>query len=327
MTSAHQRFARLMAGRPVILAPMEDVTDAAFRRLCRSLGAEVCVTEFVRAEKLLRGEERARKKIALAADDQPTAVQIYGPDAERLAEAARAAERVEPAFVDINCGCWVPRVAGRGAGAGWLREPAAMVAMARRVVGMVALPVTVKTRIGWGGEEQMPIVDLARRLEDTGISAITLHCRTARMGHEGAADWSWARRVREVVSIPVIVNGDVTSAEAVRRALDETRCAGVMIGRAAISHPWIFREARALLDRGEHLAPPTAAERREIYRSHLAANVATRGERYGVQVTRRHIRGYLAGALAPEPMRALFSRETAAACVELVNDPASAVAA
>src|SRR6185503_12190421 len=144
-------------------------------------------------------------------------------------EAAVVAEAARPAYVDVNCGCWVPQIAGRGAGAGWLREPDAMVAMARRVVEAVALPVTVKTRIGWGPESHMPIVELARRLEDAGVSALTIHCRTAEMGHSGAADWRWAARAREVVSIPVLVNGDVKTAEDARRALEETGCAGVMI--------------------------------------------------------------------------------------------------
>ena len=320
--SPRERFDRLMAGRPVILAPMEDVTDAAFRRLCRAHGADLCLTEFVRAEKLIRKEGRAQKKIKLAPDDQPTAIQIYGPDAEHLAEAARVAEAAGPAFIDINCGCWVPRVAGRGAGAGWLRNPAAMVAMAKRVVDMVSLPVTVKTRIGWGPESEMPIVDLARRLEDAGVSAITIHCRTAQMGHSGGADWQWARRAREVVSIPVIVNGDIRSADDAVRALDETGCQGVMVGRWAIAHPWIFREARALLDRKEHLPPPTPAERRDLYRAHLLANVSARGERYGVQVTRRHLRGYLDGVASPETLRPLLLCETLSGCLSLLDTTA-----
>src|SRR5581483_1404903 len=178
----------------------------------------------------------------LAPDDELTAVQIYGSDPERLAEAAELAESAEPLFLDINCGCWVPKIAGRGAGAGWLRDPTAMVAMARMVVTRVALPVTVKTRIGLGPESHMPIVDLARRLEDAGVSALTLHCRTAQMGHTGKADWAWAARAREVVSMPVVVNGDIRSADDAARALGETGCEAVMVGRMAIDHPWIFRE-------------------------------------------------------------------------------------
>lgn len=288
---------------PVILAPMEDVSDAVFRRICRARGADLCITEFVNVEGLLRGCRRAAQKVVLDPDDRPTAIQIYGADAGRLAEAAEVAERSQPAWIDINCGCWVPKIARRGAGAGWLRDPDAMVAMARMVVERVSLPVTVKTRIGWGPESHMPIVDLARRLEDVGVRAITIHCRTAQMGHSGRADWSWARKAREVVRIPVIVNGDVRSAEDARRAIAETGCEGVMIGRQAIEHPWIFREARALLDRGEKIGPPTIAERIALCREHLLAQVAARGERRAVHSMRRYYPGYLRGVPAGAALR------------------------
>jgi nifR3 family TIM-barrel protein len=296
-------FRALFENRPVLLAPMEDVSDAVFRRLCRELGAELCVTEFVNAEGLLRGCRHARRKMKLEPDDRPTAIQIYGADPERLAEAARVAEAANPVFVDINCGCWVPKIAGRGAGAGWLRNPAAMVAMARLIVQTVKLPVTVKTRIGYGPESEMPIVELAQRLEDAGVSALTIHCRTAQMGHSGRADWSWAAKARAVVKIPVIVNGDIKTADDAKRAFEETGCAGVMVGRAAIEHPWIFREARSLLDRGVHLAPPTAEERLELCRRHLRANVAARGEPQGVRVIRRHLSGYLHGLRGAAALR------------------------
>ncbi|HEX8793622.1 MAG TPA: tRNA dihydrouridine synthase DusB [Polyangiaceae bacterium] len=295
MSSAHDRLRAHYAQKPVVLAPMEDVTDVVFRRLCRALGSTIAMTEFVNVEGLLRGCRNARRKILLADDDELTAIQIYGANPDRLAEAARFAESAQPFFIDVNCGCWVPKIAGRGAGAGWLRDPQAMVAMARMVVSSVSLPVTVKTRIGLGPESHMPIVDLARRLEDAGVAAITIHCRTAQMGHTGAADWSWAARAREVVSIPVLVNGDVRSAQDAKRAIEETGCAGVMVGRRAIEHPWIFREARALLDRGVVVPMPTDEDRIALCREHLAANVAQRGEPYGVHCTRRHLAGYLKG--------------------------------
>ncbi len=301
--------AELLARDPIVLAPMEDVTDAPFRRRCRALGAHLCVTEFIGAEQLLAGSQLARRRGTLAPDDRPTAIQIYGPDAELLMKAAIVAARAEPAFIDLNCGCWVPQVTRRGAGAAWLREPAAMVAMARRIVEAVGLPVTVKTRIGWGPESHMPIVDLARRLEDAGVAALTIHCRTAQMGHQGAADWQWARRAREAVAIPVIVNGDVRTADDVVRALAETGCAGVMIGRAAIAHPWIFREARALLA-GAPVTPPTDAERVAVYQALVADNVAVRGERAGVAVTRRHVA--LLGDLAPRLRPLLYRAATVA---------------
>lgn len=310
----------IYARRPVILAPMEDVTDLVFRRLCREVGAELCVTEFVNVEGLLRGCRKARRKLHLPADDVPTVIQIYGSDPERLAEAAEVAERAGPLAIDINCGCWVPKIAGRGAGAGWLRDPDAMVAMTRMVVSRVSLPVTVKTRIGWGPESHMPILDLARRLEDTGIHALTLHCRTAQMGHSGAADWSWAKRARDAVSIPVVVNGDVRSAQDAQRAMEITGCEGAMVGRRAIEHPWIFREARGLLDQGREPPPPTLAERIALCRKHLIANVEARGERPGVSCTRRHLGGYLKGIPGAAALRqALNTTESLQGCLDLLD--------
>jgi nifR3 family TIM-barrel protein len=321
-------FRELFAHRPIILAPMEDVSDAVFRKLCRELGAGLCVTEFVNAEGLLRGCRNARRKLTLAADDQPTAIQIYGSDPERLAEAARVASAAEPAFVDINCGCWVPKIAGRGAGAGWLRDPTAMVAMAKLVVELVDRPVTVKTRIGYGPESDMPIVDLARRLEDVGVAALTIHCRTAQMGHSGAADWSWAARAREVVSIPVVVNGDIKTATDAARAFEETGCEGIMIGRAAIDHPWIFREARALIDTGKLLPGPTVDERIGLCKRHLVANVEARSEPYGVRVTRRHLSGYLRGLPGAAALRQrLLVCDDLAECLAILDEAGERLAA
>jgi tRNA-dihydrouridine synthase B len=309
----------LLRQKPVVLAPMEDVTDAVFRRLCRKHGATLAMTEFVNVEGLLRGCRNARRKVELAPDDGLTGVQIYGSDPERLAQAAAVAEASQPLFIDINCGCWVPKIAGRGAGAGWLRDPAAMVDMTRLVVSRVSVPVTVKTRIGLGPESHMPIVDLARRLEDCGIAGITIHCRTAAMGHSGAADWSWAARAREAVSIPVLVNGDVKTAQDAARAIEETGCAGVMVGRRAIEHPWVFREARALLDRGERLDPPSAEERLELCREHLVANVAQRGEPFGVHCTRRHLAGYLKGIAGASSLRQRLNLcESLEGCLEIL---------
>jgi tRNA-dihydrouridine synthase B len=321
MSLAHDRLRTLYAQKPVVLAPMEDVTDAVFRRLCRRRGATIAMTEFVNVEGLLRGCRNARRKIDLAEDDGLTAIQIYGADPQRLAEAARHAETAQPFFIDVNCGCWVPKIAGRGAGAGWLRDPAAMVAMARMVVESVAVPVTVKTRIGLGPESHMPIVDLARRLEDAGVSAITIHCRTAQMGHSGAADWSWAARARAGVRIPVLVNGDVRSAADAKRAMEETGCEGVMVGRRAIEHPWIFAEARALLDQGVELSPPTAEDRIALGKEHLMANVARRGLPFGVHCTRRHWAGYLKGLPGAASLRQRLNQcDSLEGCLAILDE-------
>jgi nifR3 family TIM-barrel protein len=328
MTTVPRDFASLFANKPVVLAPMEDVTDAVFRKLCRTLGADLCVTEFVNVEGLLRGCRTARRKITLEPGDTPTAIQIYGSDPDRLAEAAEVAAAAAPVYLDINCGCWVPKIAGRGAGAGWLRDPDAMVRMAGMVVKRVPIPVTVKTRIGWGPESHMPIVDLAKRLEDVGVRALTVHCRTASMGHSGNADWSWARRAREKVTIPVLVNGDVRTGEDAERAIAETGCAGVMVGRRAIEHPWVFREARARLDHGVDLPDPTAEERLELCRVHLQANVDARGEPWGVRVTRRHLSGYLRGLPGAAALRnRLNTCDSLAGCFEILDQSGSMRAA
>ena len=314
-SASRTAIAELLARAPIVLAPMEDVTDAVYRRLCRTLGAVVCVTEFVRAEQMIASSKLARRKTAMDQDDRPTAIQIYGPDAGLLLRAAIAAAALRPTFLDINCGCWVPRVVAGGAGAGWLRDPVAMVAMAKQVVAAVDLPVTVKTRIGWGPESHMPIVELAKRLEDVGVAGLTIHCRTAQMGHSGSADWNWARRAREVVSIPVVVNGDIRSAEDAMRALKETGCAGAMIGRAAIDYPWIFRETRALLDGAAPIAPPTDEERIAVFRELLKGNVAARGETFGVRVTRRH-----SGLLGERLLSVIKPALNVAATIDAVND-------
>ncbi|MBX5484036.1 MAG: tRNA-dihydrouridine synthase family protein [Myxococcaceae bacterium] len=304
----------------VLLAPMEDVSDPPFRKVCRTLGASLCFTEFVNVDSLLKGDVRSQRKLRLAPDDHPTAIQIYGADPRTLREAAILAEQAGAAFIDINCGCWVPRIAGRGAGAAWLREPDRMVEMAALIVQSVRLPVTVKTRIGWGLEEQMPIVDLARRLEDVGVSGITVHCRTAKMRHDGAADWSWAARTQAAVRIPVICNGDIRTAEDCRRALAQTGCAGVMIGRGVISYPWVFREARALLQRGEVVAPPTVDERLAFLITLLKENVAWRGPD-GVFCTRRHYAGMLGPIPGGEALKAkLYATKSWERALELLEE-------
>lgn len=308
------------SGAAVVLAPMEDISDPVYRKICRELGADVCFTEFVNVDSMLRGDLSSRRKMRLEPDDRPTAIQIYGANPETLVEAARMAEASSPSFLDVNCGCWVPKIAARGAGAGWLRNPARMIEMAALLVKSVSLPVSVKTRIGWGPESEMPIVDLARRLEDVGVAAITVHCRTALMRHDGAADWSWAKKAQAAVKIPVLVNGDVRTAEDCRRALEETGCAGVMIGRGAIDYPWVFREAKALLTRGERIAPPDDEERLVFLMSLLRANVAFRGAMKGMFCTRRHYAGMLAPIENGEAIkRALYETTSYERCLEILD--------
>lgn len=315
----HARLSALLAASPVMLAPMEDVTDIPFRTICREMGADLTFTEFVNVDMLLAGAANVRRKIELGPREGPTVgIQIYGANPETLAQAARVAEAAGPLLIDINCGCWVPKIARRGAGSAWLRDVPAMAAMAARIVRSTSLPVTVKTRIGWGDSPPRPD-EMARRLEDAGVAAITLHCRTALQGHEGRADWSWAARVRQAVRIPVIVNGGVETAVDVQHAFDETGCAGVMIGRAALNHPWIFREVRQFR-RGEPPAPPSVRERLDLCRRHLAECVSARGERRGVLGFRKHLQGYLSGVPGGmELRRALLAEATLSGNIALID--------
>lgn len=317
-TASLAQYTALMATRPVILAPMEDVSDPIFRAICREQGADLCFTEFVNVDGLLRGDPRARRKITLDADDTPVAIQIYGADPEKLVEAAHVAAAAGPMFIDINCGCWVPKIARRGAGAGWLRDLSAMQEMVRAVARAVDLPVTVKTRIGWGdGEPVVP--ELVRRLEDAGAAGITLHCRTALQRHDGEADWTWAALARELVRVPVTVNGGIMHAEDVPRALAETGCAAAMIARAAIGNPWIFREAHdALADRS--IVRPTAQERLALCRRHFALAAADRNERAGICAVRRHLGSYVSGLPGSADLRRrLHEHYTLAGCLDVLD--------
>ena len=321
-SAAHRALAEIMARRPVLLAPMEDVSDPPFRLLCRELDADLTFTEFVNVDSLLMGDRRTRRKIQIEPDDRPLGIQIYGADPGRLVEAARIAADAGPLLIDINCGCWVPKIARRGAGSGWLRNLPAMQAMAAAVVRAVDLPVTVKTRIGWGDGEP-PVPELVRRLEDAGVAGITLHCRTAKQRHEGLADWTWAALARELVRVPVIVNGGIEEPEDAPRALAQTGCAGVMIGRASFGNPWIFRQARAALD-GAPVLAPTPGERLAMVRRHFILSARQRDERAGICAVRRHLARYLAGVPGGPALRALLHEHfTLEGCLAVLDEHAA----
>ena len=279
----------------LLLAPMEDVSDLPFRMICKSLGADIVYTEFINAEGLVRedpaGPRRTSAKLKFIAAERPIGIQIYGASELSMEKAARIAGAREPDLIDINCGCWVKNVALRGAGAGLLRDLPRMQEVASRVVRATHLPVTVKTRLGWDAES-IRIVEVARMLEGSGVRALAVHCRTRAQGHKGAADYSWIPKIKAAVSIPVILNGDVSSPEDVEDVFNSTGCDAVMIGRAAIYHPWIFREARHYLERGERPPPPTLKERAELCLHHLELAVEHEGERAGLVSMRRHYAGY-----------------------------------
>ncbi|TFH95805.1 tRNA dihydrouridine synthase DusB [Porphyromonas levii] len=235
--------------RPLFLAPMEDVTDASFRLIAREFGANVVVTEFVNADAIIRSIPSTLRKMVVADKERPVAIQLYGRDAYTMSEAAKVAEAAAPEFIDINFGCPVKRVAGKGAGAGLLRDIPLMLEIIRAVVGAVALPVTVKTRLGWDADHII-IEELAEQIQDAGAAALTIHGRTRAQMYKGEADWSPIARVKQNsnITIPIIGNGDViTGAQALER-FEQTGVDAVMVGRGAIGQPWIFEEMRAVVD-------------------------------------------------------------------------------
>jgi len=280
--------------RPVLLAPMEDVTDAAFRLICRRNGADIVYTEFVNAEGLVRDSSSSLRKIVIFQEERPIGVQLYGAEVSSMVRAAQIAEEAQPELIDINAGCWVKDVALRGAGAGLLREPEKLETLVRAIVRSVQLPVTVKARLGWD-RSSINIVDVAKRVENAGASALTVHCRTRAQGHRGEADYSWIPEVKRAVRIPVIVNGDIRTPQDARNVFEQTGCDGIMIGRGAIGNPWIFNQVKYYLQTGKMLPSPTLSERIELLIEHLQLSVALNGERLGVIKMRKHLSGYLHG--------------------------------
>ena len=278
----------------ILLAPMEDVTDLPFRVICRRMGADLVYTEFVNSEGLVRGSAKTKQKMTFWAEERPIGIQIYGGEIASMEGAARLAESFQPDLIDINCGCWVRDVAMRGAGAGLLRDLPRMEKIAATVVRSVKVPVTLKTRLGWD-DKSIKIIEVARMCEDVGLAALTVHCRTREQGHKGAVDYSWIPLIKQAVSLPVIVNGDVITPQNVKHVFDTTGCDAVMIGRGAVLNPWIFRQAKHYLATGELLPEPTVEERVQLLREHLRLSVEFKGERAGVIEMRKHYAGFLRG--------------------------------
>ena len=287
----------------LLLAPMEDISDLPFRMICKSMGADIVYTEFVNAEGLARAAPRTRQKLEFCAAERPMGIQIYGASELSMEQATQIATAQEPDIIDINCGCWVSNVALRGAGAGLLRDLPRMREVVSRVVRSTHLPVTVKTRLGWD-VESIRIVEVAQMLEELGVRALTVHCRTRAQGHKGAVDYSWIPRIKAAVSMPVVLNGDVRSPEDVERAFAESGCDAVMIGRSAIQHPWIFREVRHYLETGELLSQPSLKERAELCLRHLQLSLEHKGERQSLIGMRRHYAGYFRGMPGAAQLRA-----------------------
>lgn len=281
---------------PLFLAPMEDVTDPSFRYMCKKFGADVVYTEFISSDGLIRDAWKSRAKLNIDEAERPVGIQIYGHLIEPMVEAARIAESANPDIIDINFGCPMKKIAGRGAGSGMMRDVPLMVEMTRQIVNAVKKPVTVKTRLGWD-EDSKNIEEIALRLQDVGISALTIHGRTRAQLYRGEADWTLIGKVKNNpnIHIPIIGNGDVDSGAKAREMFDRYGVDGIMIGRATYGRPWIFREVRHYLETGEVMAQPSVIERVAIAKEHLAKSIEIKGERVGILEMRRHLSNYFKG--------------------------------
>ena len=275
--------------RPLFLAPMEDVTNGPFRLLCKEFGADMVTTEFVSSDALIRFVGKTQAKLSIAEAERPVAIQIYGRDVDSMVEAARICEAARPDVIDLNFGCPVKKVAGKGAGSGMLRNVPQLLAITRAVVQAVKLPVTVKTRLGWDHDSRI-IVELAEQLQDCGIAALAIHGRTRSQMYTGEADWSLIGRVKENprMTIPIIGNGDITTPEKAREAFDRYGVDGVMVGRASIGAPWIFGEMKQFLREGS-VTPLSVSAKMEVLRRQLRESVARLDERRGILHIRRHL--------------------------------------
>ena len=276
--------------KPLFLAPMEDVTDPAFRLLCKKFGVDMVYTEFISADALIRSVKRTEQKLTIHNEERPVAIQLYGREADAMAEAARIAETANPDIIDLNFGCPVKKVAGKGAGAGLLRDIPKMIEITTAVVKAVKKPITVKTRLGWD-EDNKIIVDLAEKLQNCGIAALTIHGRTRSQMYKGEADWSLIGEVKNNprMTIPIIGNGDVTTPERASECFNKYGVDAVMIGRASIGKPWIFAEIKHYLLHGEKIKPISFEEQKAILKQQVLDSINWLDERKGILHTRRHL--------------------------------------
>ncbi|MGL1886595.1 MAG: tRNA dihydrouridine synthase DusB [Reichenbachiella sp.] len=290
---------------PLLLAPMEDVSDPPFRAVCKENGADLMYTEFISSEALIRDAAKSKQKLDIYDYERPIGIQIFGEKIESMREAAAIAEEADPEIIDINYGCPVKKVACKGAGAGILLDIPKMVKMTAEIVKRVDKPVTVKTRLGWD-QDTIKIVEVAKRLQDVGIQALSIHGRTRQQMYKGEADWSYIKQVKEQedIHIPIFGNGDIDSPEKALEYKNKFGVDGIMIGRAAIGYPWIFNEIKHYFKTGEKLAPPTLEQRIEAVKSHLKFSIEWKGDRKGIFEMRRHYTNYFRGIPGIKPFRA-----------------------
>lgn len=289
---------------PLLLAPMEDVSDPPFRAICKELGADLVYTEFIAVDGLIRDAEKSLQKLDIYDEERPVGIQIFGGEIESMRLATDYVERANPEFLDINYGCPVKKVVCKGGGAGILTDIDKMEEMTREIVKSTHLPVTVKTRLGWD-ENSIRIVEVALRLQDAGIKALSIHGRTRAQMYKGEADWTWIKKVKDHpdIEIPIFGNGDVSTPEIALHNKLTYGTDGIMIGRAAIGNPWIFREIKHFMATGTHLAPPSLQDRVDVCKRHLLSGVEWKGERMGIVEMRRHYTNYFRGIPNFKPHR------------------------
>lgn len=285
-----------LGDRPLFLAPMEDVTDPSFRLICKKYGADFLYTEFISSDGLIRDGEKSVRKLDIYDHERPIGIQLYGHLPDAMVEAAIIAEESSPDLIDINFGCPVRKIANRGAGAGMLKNIPLMIEITRKIVDSVKLPVTVKTRTGWD-ETSRNIVDVAEMLQDAGIEAITIHGRTRAQMYKGTADWTLIGEVKNNprMKIPVIGNGDINNPVRAKEMFDRYGVDGIMIGRAAVGRPWIFRDIKHFLDKGELLPEPTVAEKAELALFHFEKSLEYKSGKRAILEMRRHLSTYFKG--------------------------------
>lgn len=301
-----------LGDKPLLLAPMEDVTDSPFRTICRRKGASIVYTEFISSEAIIRDSDKAMHKMDFKEEERPFGVQIFGGREEAMEGAAQIAEQNNPDVVDINFGCPVYKIVKKGAGSACLKDLAMMERMAGTVVDAVeSKPVTVKTRLGWD-DRTIRIQEVGLMLQKLGVKTLTVHARTRCQKYKGDARWEWLKKLKNTpgLEIPIIGNGDVTSPHDAKRMFDETGVDGVMIGRGAIGNPWIFEHTRHYLETGELLPEPTVAERLELCADQLRRSVDHHGERYGVIIMKKHYGQYLKGVHNSRHLRAEIMKES-----------------
>jgi tRNA-dihydrouridine synthase B len=281
---------------PLLLAPMEDVSDPPFRALCKENGADLMYTEFISSEGLIRDAAKSVAKLDIYEQERPVGIQVFGAEIESMLEAVRIIEKTQPDIIDINYGCPVKKVACKGAGAGILQDIPKMIRLTEAIVKCTSLPVTVKTRLGWD-DESKHIVEVAERLQDVGIEALSIHGRTRKQMYKGEADWTLIGEVKNNprMTIPIFGNGDIDTPEKAVAYKNRYGVDGVMIGRASIGYPWIFREIKHFIATGEHMRLPTLKERLDVTRRHLEMSVKWKGETLGVIEMKRHYANYFKG--------------------------------